>query len=165
MNEIVRTEWASAWNNGDWYYIYTRSGFAGGNSIDPQVEPHLLPPDASDIDLGLALLASLAHSRFLPKDEALQFLRRDLLAARYEEFVKSLMARCGYKTRRALFKNMNNCWVDRREGIITIKPTNHNKLEGWGRTKNDGIEDVVISADRSAAEIGAALRLAFSRCI
>lgn len=59
---------------------------------------------------------------------------------------------------------MKSCDIEEREGMITIGPNNHEKLEAWGREKGDGIEDVVIAASSSHAEIGAALRLAFSRC-
>jgi hypothetical protein len=53
----------------------------------------------------------------------------------------------------------------RLEGdYIVITPTRHEKLEGWGRSNNDGIEDVYVRSDASPAEIGAAIRLAFSRC-
>ncbi|NDL44379.1 contact-dependent growth inhibition system immunity protein, partial [Photorhabdus laumondii] len=43
-------------------------------------------------------------------------------------------------------------------------PSSHEKLEGWS---GDGIsvaDYVVIPADSSPEEVGAALRLAFSRC-
>jgi hypothetical protein len=60
---------------------------------------------------------------------------------------------------------MKSCDIECSGGIITIGPTKHEKLEGWGRTKGDGIEDVVIPPNSPPAEVGAALRLAFSRCI
>lgn len=59
---------------------------------------------------------------------------------------------------------MKNCGIHCVNGVITLSPTRHEKLEGWGRTKGDGIEDVILSADSSPAEIGAGLRLALSRC-
>jgi len=84
-------------------------------------------------------------------------------AERYAEWTKDLMARYGYKTKRALFKNMKNCSIAKMSGVITIKPSHHEKLERWTSEK-DEFEDVVIPAESTPAEIGAALRLAFSRC-
>lgn len=59
---------------------------------------------------------------------------------------------------------MKNCGIHCFNGVITISPTRHEKLEGWGREKGDGIEDVILSVDSSPTEIGAGLRLALSRC-
>ncbi|MEE9682579.1 contact-dependent growth inhibition system immunity protein [Lelliottia amnigena] len=58
----------------------------------------------------------------------------------------------------------NYCGVHCENGTITISPTRHEKFEGWGRTKGDGIEDVILSPESSFEEIGAGLRLALSRC-
>jgi hypothetical protein len=74
------------------------------------------------------------------------------------------MERYGYKKRRAMFVNMKSCSVCSQEGKIIFGPTNHVKLEAWGRNKSDGIEDVIIPATSSAVEAGAALKEAFSRC-
>jgi len=47
---------------------------------------------------------------------------------------------------------------------MEISPMRHEKLESWGREKDDGIEDVFIPADSSPIVVGEALLLAFSRC-
>ena len=65
-------------------------------------------------------------------------------AARYEVWKKSLMDRFGYKTHQALFKGMKSCSAERRGGLITLTPMHHEQLVVWGRTKGDGIENVVI---------------------
>jgi hypothetical protein len=75
------------------------------------------------------------------------------------------MAGRGYKTKTALFQNMKLCSITLSKGTIKIDPTIHEKLEAWGRNKGDGIEDVLVPANSSASEIGAALRLGFSRCV
>ncbi len=59
---------------------------------------------------------------------------------------------------------MKNCDIECGDGFITIGPTHHEKLEAWS---GDGISEadyVVIPADSPLSKIGAALRLAFSRC-
>jgi hypothetical protein len=74
------------------------------------------------------------------------------------------LARFGYKTRRALFKNMMSCGITDAEGMITFKPMHHVKLEAWEAISADGAEKVTIPTSSSLSEIGSALRLALSRC-
>ncbi|WP_193138578.1 contact-dependent growth inhibition system immunity protein [Klebsiella aerogenes] len=56
------------------------------------------------------------------------------------------------------------CGIHYVNGTITISPTCREKLEGWSRTKDEGIENVVLSTDNTPAEIGAGLWLALRRC-
>jgi len=70
----------------------------------------------------------------------------------------------GYKNKRSLLKEMMVCGVIQKEGLVTIIPTHHESGDVWN---GDGIEDedkVVISIDLQLAQIGAAIRIAFSRC-
>lgn len=176
MDDVIRGYWACAKNNGDFICVETWSGYRGGSDLDYKAKQHLLAPDVSDEALGIAVLDALAHSRFvLPAPRAgstyppnLEFdmilCDYKLKAERYTKWVTDLMAHYGYKTKRALFKNMHSCGIDQYSDSIKIRPSHHEKLEAWGREKDDGIEDVIIPANSIPVEIGAALRLAFSRC-
>lgn len=75
-----------------------------------------------------------------------------------------LMEKYGYKTKRALFKDMKNCSIHCINDLIIISPTHHEKLESWSGKGINESDNVVISVNESPAEIGAALRLALSRC-
>lgn len=166
---------AGAKNNGDFICIETWSGYRSSN-LDPKGKQHLLSPDVSDEALGVAVLDALAFSRFVlpaPRTDVWQHPDAEfdkelydykLGIERHAKWIADLMSHFGYKTKRALFKNMHSCDIERKEGSITIGPTHHEKLEAWSREKDNGIEDVVIPADSTPSEIGAALRLAFSRC-
>lgn len=174
MDDIVKSAWAGAIYNGDFICVETYSGYRSSRS-DPKGTQHLLIPDVSCEVLGVALLDALAHSRFvLPEprsdvwvhpeaefDSDLYDYKRGI--ERYAEWTKALMKRYGYKTKRALFKNMKSCNIESQNGTITIRPSYHEKLEMWS---GDGIskDDYVVIPASSPAEIGAALRLAFSRC-
>lgn len=59
---------------------------------------------------------------------------------------------------------MRRCNIVKKDKALVISPSHHNRLDSWSRSKVDGIEDVVIPADSSEIDVGAALRLAFSRC-
>ena len=125
-----------------------------------------LPPDASGAAVGEALLLALSRSRFVdPRDPANEeFLHFRKAAKRYDEWVVETMKQFGLKTKTTVFKNMKNCSVSHRGGQLIIKPWIHVKLQAWSREKGDGIEDVVIADTSSPEEIGAAVRLAFTRC-
>lgn len=156
--------WASCYCNNDFLLIETQSGL-GMVAADPTFPSHLLQPDASEQEIGDTILQALSDSRTLNAlEERITFFDLDKGKEQYAAWVAMLMGKYGYKTKRALFKDMKNCGIHCVNGVITISPTRHEKLEGWGRTKGDGIEDVILSVDSSSAEIGAGLRLALSRC-
>lgn len=81
---------------------------------------------------------------------------------RYDDWVAHLCEQLGYKTKRALFKNMMSCSIWLNNGRIEISPSRHVKLDAWDGMKD--VEDVIVSLDNTPAEIGAGLRLALSRC-
>ncbi|BBF85943.1 hypothetical protein DLM_2329 [Aquitalea magnusonii] len=125
-----------------------------------------MEPDADHHTLGLTVLQALQNSRTLSNEECETTDFFDLTAGklRYQAWYQELMQRYGYKTKKALFKNMQLCGIHCVNGIITIIPYRHEKLEAWG---GDGIEEsdyVVLSTASTPEEIGAGLRLAISRC-
>ncbi len=165
MAEFKRTwdKCASAINNGDFILIETWSG-NGMTGSDPKGKQFFLNLDANDYTLGKAVIETLSVSRILTIEEAYDFFDYKWREEIYKEWVQFLMNRYGYKTKRALFKNMNDCAIWIFENKITFHPKHHEKLEAWGATENGTKDDVIIPADSKPEEIGAALRLAFSRC-
>jgi hypothetical protein len=173
MSEITRGRWAAAYSNGDFLVIETYSGYRGGHCADYKGKQNFLAPDAEDTQMGDAVLDALAHSRLvLPAPrEGLNFpaeveFDSDLYdykknIERYAAWTKTLMDRYGYKTKRVLFKNMLSCNISVENGMMKIRPMRQIKQEQWHGL---GANDVDIPADSSPTEIGAALRLAFSRC-
>jgi len=59
---------------------------------------------------------------------------------------------------------MKSCGIELDGNIIIIRPSYHEKLEAWGGNGFTEKDYVKIPVDSSLAEIGAGLRLAFSRC-
>lgn len=178
MNDkVIRGFWASAYCNESFICVYTRSGYRGGTEADRiKGKQYLLPHDADDDALGTAVWNTLSHSRCVlpefypdvsPEVECdAELYDNSQRAERYEEWVRHLMGIYGYKTKRALFKNMKSCSIEKKLGILTISPSIHEKLEAWsGFAKDDGVENVVIPDNSTTAEIGAALRLAFEKSI
>jgi hypothetical protein len=175
MSEVVKTAWADAKFNTDFICIETYSGY-GSCRADHKGAMHLLPPDAPDQALGEALLDALSKSRFVlpePRKDVwihpeatfdMSLYDYDLNNQRYAEWISNLMRLYGYKTKRALFKDMKNCGVESKSDEITIRPRHHEKLEAWSGKGISDSDNVVIPSNSSPAEVGAALRLAFSRC-
>lgn len=156
--------WANVFVTDEFLCVDTYSGL-GMTGRDPLFPSHLLPPNADDISIGETILLSLSNSRSLTiREERADFFNLERNKENYKQWIAMLMGKYNYKTKRKLFNNMKKCGVHLVNGLITISPSRHEKLEAWGRTKGDGIEDVVLSVDSTPEEIGAGLRLALSRC-
>lgn len=156
--------WASVYYTQEFLCVDTYSGL-GRVGKDPAFPSNLLPSRADDQSVGDIILQALLNSRTLTVlEDRVAFFDLEKGKERYANWIAMLMEKYGYKSKKALFKDMKNCGIHCVNGVITISPTRHEKLEGWGREKGDGIVDVILSADSSPAEIGAGLRLALSRC-
>jgi len=120
------------------------------------------------------MLDALAHSRFVlpaPREGAvyppdvefdMDICDYKQSMARHVVWENKIKERYGYKTKRALYKSMKSCQVEARDGSMTIMPWHHEVLERWTPLGKEA--NVILPANSSAAELGAALRLAFSRC-
>ncbi|ERT10312.1 contact-dependent growth inhibition system immunity protein [Photorhabdus temperata] len=164
MSEIFK-RWKNAICvfNGDFYSVTTYSGYRSFN-LDPLGGNHMLSSDVSDEKLGVVVFDALSKSRFIPFESLGDFLDNEKRKERYDQWIAEMIEFHRYRSKRQLFKKMHNCGIQLLDGQITIQPSCHEKLEGWS---GDGISEsdyVVIPADSSPEEIGAALRLAFSRC-
>lgn len=164
MDDLEKCAWAQAYQNQDIIRVQSCSGYRGC-AYDPRGNETVLGVSADDDALGIAVRNALGSSRFLSIKELPDFFDYRRVEERYADWVKSLMTRQGYNTKTALFRGMKFCSIRLSKGTIEIVPTIHKKLEAWGREKNDGIEEVFIGADSLPKEIGAALRLGFSRCV
>ncbi|MFK8258173.1 contact-dependent growth inhibition system immunity protein [Erwinia sp. AnSW2-5] len=175
MNNKVKAQWAGAKTNKDFICIDTWSGY-GAIFRDPKGVQHLTSHNVSDSDLGAMLLDALAHSRFvLPKPSKsvwhhpevtydYEVHDYDRMNENYNQWISDLMLSQGYKTKRTLFKGMKSCGIECSQGVITIRPSFHEKAEAWSGRGIEKSDYVVLAANSPEADIGAALRLAFSRC-
>ncbi|MDW3684259.1 contact-dependent growth inhibition system immunity protein [Cupriavidus sp. CV2] len=130
--------------------------------FEPMATERLLALDVPDDRLGEAIQDALAESRFLSLEEANAL--RLTADSHYAEWVHSLMERYEYGSKQALFKKMKSCSIVISDEEMVLSPSHHDRLDGWSRTRGDGIEDVIIPSDSSLIQIGAALRVAFMRC-
>ena len=113
--------WAGYKANERALIIQTWSGF-GRYAPDHLYPPHILPLDTDNGTLGTTVLQALANSRTLDnKAERIDFLKQESFKPRYENWVANLYGNLGYKTRRALFKNMMNGNIRLHNGCLKIR--------------------------------------------
>lgn len=162
--DFTKQEWfyAEAHENQDFINISTFSG-CGIRTLDPDGANLCLSKDASNEELGQAALLALSKSRKIKESEDSYFDFNNI-SQRYNNWVANLMDKYGYKTKRALFKKMMQCSIEIRNGVLTISPSYHDQLEGWGEDGFTESDKVILPINSSPEEIGAGLRLAFSRC-
>jgi CDI immunity protein len=175
MSDVEKTAWADAKMNKDFISVKTFSGYRSSQA-DPQGVEHVFSTDATDEELGLAVLDALAHSRFVlpePREDVwihpeatfdMALYDYKLTNQRYEQWISVILKRFGYKTKRALFKDMKKCSIESKNDQITIRPSHHEKLEAWSSKGINESSYVTICSSSSPADIGAALRLAFAKC-
>lgn len=119
----------------------------------------------SNEEVGEAILKGLFASRIInPNREPDFFDVMGRVVPQYNLWVSEIMSRFGYKTKRAMFKNMKSCSVELVKSAVIFQPSHHEKLEAWSGKGITESDYVVIPANSPPAEVGAALRLAISRC-
>jgi hypothetical protein len=131
---------------------------------DSLVEPEYLAPDVDDAMLGATLRQCLQKSRHIEMSEFQKMFKAGVFNQLDEERNQAAMQKYGYKTKRALYKNMLCCWISVSDEKIQIKPTHHKSLDSYSGISNDGPEIQHLSMTVSDAELGAALREGFKRC-
>jgi hypothetical protein len=123
MSEVTRGYWAEVVCNNDFVCVDTFSGYRGGTDRDPKGKQNLLLPDASDVELGNAVLDALAYSRWAlaaPREGSTYpaGVEFDVSLYDYETkypiWVNALMEHYGYKTKRALFKGMKRVSIEKK---------------------------------------------------
>lgn len=130
---------------------------------DPLVEPEYLAPDADDAILGATLRQCLQLSRHIEMSEFQKMFKAGVFNQLDEARNQAAMQKYGYKTKRALYKNMRCCWISRFDEKIEVAPSHQKSLDSYTANK-DGPEPLILDASASDAELGAALREGFNRC-
>ena len=160
---MKNTSRASVYFNGDLYQFITMSqGML--DYAEPEATPQILSSASTDTQLGAALRFALSKSRQVTVAEFQEIFKSGLIQKIAKEREVSVMQQYGYKTRKALMKRMDCCWVTGQGEKIEIKPTHHKNIDGYSGISNDGPEILVVAADITDSQLGAALREGFSRC-
>jgi hypothetical protein len=152
-----------AFFNGNHFYIATQS--TGMLAYpEPSAEPHYFSYDVDDLVLGRALRIALGNSRVTEMEEFQRIWKSGEIQKLESERSAWAMKEYGYKTRRAMYRFMNCCSIERKDGTIDIYPMHHKSLDTYRGISHDGPEILHLPEVASDAELGAALREGFRRC-
>lgn len=161
MNDPVWIKTVGVENNGDFISIQAYSGY-DSIMVDPTAIEYFFVADVSNEVLGEAVLESFKQCRFLSYEEAHALAQQ--ADQFYIDWVQRVTNHYGYKTREELFINMKCCLIEHHKDALIFLPSHHEELEVWVDHGEERENNLKISVNSSAAEIGAMLRLAFDRC-
>lgn len=154
---------ASVLFNGDFFYICTMSrGLL--RFAEPDAPPKYLDPNVSDEILGCTLRIALGASKNVSAEEFQRVFQSGVVQRLAEERDVWAMKKYGYKTRRAMYTNMDSCSVTVMTDQIEISPSHHDSIDGYSATKDRGPQPLYVPASISDAGLGVALREGFNRC-
>lgn len=178
--DVTRGWWAEARWHPDFLCVITQSGYRSGQHVDEKGSELYLTPDASDEHLGQAVLNALSLSRWvLSKPTPDHIYHPDVqfdaetssfrnAALREQEWNKRTRQLYGLKSKKDIYVPMKRCDIARKDGEIVMKCRVHypESQHGncWGFDTNEHAPYVILTGVTSPAEIGTALKLAFSRC-
>lgn len=172
MNQYSYKDWRYAYvaYNGLAYGMRTMTGW-GPSTVDDRGASHFLPPDASNHDLGAALLDCLAQSRFMTDEELGpepgKLFSKEELARNKESWKAAMLANMGMKSYPRFRKHQALLGVNVTDGILYLLPTINLNGREW-RQSSDAAErdriDIKLPYPSPPREVGAALREAFRRC-
>lgn len=154
------------WFNGRILTARALSGF--GSWAHPDAYEFDADAQAPDHELGLGVNACLDRSWELTLRDLRAEIRqidRNERQAQYRHWLSSFARRHGYKSERSLLRNMLHVHLVSRAGIMTLSPSNHDRMDGWSGEGIPPDSDVKLPADSPPEQIGVALRLALSRCL
>jgi hypothetical protein len=119
-----------------------------------------LDPDATNELIGRMLLTALNKSRFIDNSEH-EFFNPHRAVRVWEDWENDLIQRYGFKSKGEAYKNLDWCAGQMFDGKIKIQPHRRNPPV-WKSLPAE--QTVFIAATDNAEAVGAALRLALSRC-
>jgi len=154
---------ASAKMNEQFILIETHYG-GGRGAVDSEAPKYFFDLEIDDASLGKAVITSLQASRRVAINEIQFLFDYKKMEYMYNKNVASIIKIYGYKNKSQIFRRMRSVGINKEENFIKLVPTIHERGAAWRRDQDDGIEDVIIPFSSTPTEVGAALRLAFSRC-
>ncbi|WP_433692108.1 contact-dependent growth inhibition system immunity protein [Herbaspirillum seropedicae] len=149
--------------NGDFFQIIPYS-ISMVNYADPSAEVCYLPADADDEVLGRSLRLAFSGSKVVSAETFHEVFASGKIQEKSAERLNFAMQRYGYKSKRALLKNMMCCWISLSERVIQIKPTHHKSIDGYSGISVDGEEILHLPNSATDDEVGKALREGIRRC-
>ena len=164
MSKVIQKKWAAIYANDEFVCVQTCSGLRS-SANDPAGKLLFLDAAPTPQELGQALQEALSMSRVLTPEEIAHFFDLMVIEKRYEDWVAVMIQKFSYSNRRNLFKKMKHCQVECSDGIISIRPMFHEKLEAWSAKGIEKTDHVLMSETELPLNLGEGVLLALNRCI
>jgi hypothetical protein len=156
------TRCAAVHANDRYISIQTFSGY-GRTMGDPKGLQIYINANSSNFLIGSSLYDALNKSREVIPSEEPDLFDYKQIEKRSEEWIRELIERYRYKSKREALIKTKYCDVTSERGEILIAPFRHTRLEGWLGQEDD--KTVVVPEMATAEQLGAAVRLALTRCL
>lgn len=148
--------------NGEYFIILTMSGYRARRH-DYSRKEFILTNETSDRNLGMAAIEAANASRFVTPDDT-DFYSLDKLEKNHKIWLEDKLKKLNIKTKTTFLKSLIMCNLIIKDGLITIKPSHHDRLEAWSGSGITRENDVIIPSSADFDKTGAGIRLAFTRC-
>ena len=126
---------------------------------EPEGYTEYLDPEPTNAELGQALRAALAASRFITPDHPeWDSVMRPPTAVEIKGREDDLKRRAGVKTNKTLYNGVGSVAVTLQDGQIELHPLRHRGRGAWEGIK--GHEPVRLAESVSSAELGKAVAAA-----
>lgn len=170
MPNPVSNRQVHVYMNRDFVFIESRISYRSSRT-NPDAVPYYFGVDASDSELGEAVLSAISDSRFVTpedfetEDDFRAFFSFKTAALRVEEWVQEVMRKFNYGSRRRMFKPMKFCAIKYEDDEIRMSPMNQVKPEAWSGKLPGKEQREILPGSSNAVDVGAALRRCLANCL
>lgn len=152
-------------NNGEFVLFEPLFGYAQYVPLPDSKRKIVDIVDLTSRDLGQNVREVLANSRVLDISEIDDFFDDAKIEHNVFNSEQRIIELVNKKNKTAFYKNMMQVPTSIDDGIISFRPTKHERSDCYaGLSPGSGPEIVKIDSKLSDEDIGEALKLAFSRC-
>lgn len=148
---------ASVYANSDFFCIESCAGYR--SVVDERIVA-FLPREASDSDIGNAVLSALAAYRVVPVPDHAEFFSATRVEMRLTEWEQDLSARAGYKSTRNLYRGLKLVAVQLSDSEVTMSSTVRDRKRGF---TGNGFS-LTVASTLGAAVVGDSVKRALEEC-
>ena len=161
LNPMTKRRSASLYGTDKFICVHALYGYRRALLADDGFRAYIAA-DASDESLGSSVLRALNESHAMDPVKDRDFFDGRRHYETYKGWLNEAMAKYNMRSKSQMFKHLAYCSIHREKGKISIEPHAH---RGSDRIDVLGDDQIVeIPASTNAIAVGAAVRLAMSRC-
>lgn len=155
---------ANVYSNGDKILFEPLFGYAQYVPLPDSKRKIYNLSELTTEELGKNVKEVLANSRVLDRSEINDFFDNDRIEKEDLECLEIMIKLFGKRNKASLYKSLMKCPLHLQKGILSMRPTKHDRSEWYSGLSINDKELVYIPLNSSDEDIGNALKLAFTRC-